>query len=352
MPAEVVSDRSLNAVAEARDGLPFSKTNAEVSATWRLDVPVSFIGAWTFERWERARLIRNARHTNEHAARIAMVANPLDWMELRASFNKGWRRVVGDYLALTEDQPDGFRRFDQSDRDRDKWEVQTQLNPNDKVSFGGIFITGRSTYTDAVFGLQKEKNFLAGGDLAWTPVPRLNLGVDYTRETFKSQQRSRYREPTQIANPTYDWVSNNDDYIDTFGASVNGTLVPGRLEVGGNIEYAKSRLVNAAFNPATPTGGTATQNASAVAGNWPDITQKSVPGSAWARYWVSKEWAATAQFWYDKFDKTDFRTDGLMPATGADIFLGNDFRNYRATFLTITISYRPQLLRPGGRSAL
>ena len=37
---------------------------------------------------------------------------------------------------------------------------------------------------------------------------------------------------------------------------------------------------------------------------------------------------------------------------GADIFLGNDFRNYRATFLTITISYRPQLLRPGGRSAL
>jgi MtrB/PioB family decaheme-associated outer membrane protein len=352
MPAEVVDDRTVNAVAEARDALPFAKTNAEVTGTWKFNVPVSLIAGWTFERWERARLIRNARHTNEHGVRLGVTTNPVDWFQVRGSYIKSWRRVVGDYLALTEDQPDGFRRFDQSDRNRDKLEIQTQLEPTDAVSFGGIFIVGTTDYTDAVFGLQREKNFLAGGDLAWTPVRQLNLGLAYTRETFKGRQRARYREPTQIANVTYDWVSNNDDYIDTFGANATAQVVQNRLEVGGNIELAKSRLVNGAFNPTTPTGGTAAQNASALAANWPDITQKWIPASLFARYRVNDDWAATLQFWYDKFDKSDFRTDGLMPATGADIFLGNDYRNYLANFMTITISYRPRLLRTGGRSAL
>ena len=351
LPAEVINDRTLVLGEEEREHYPHAKTNAELSATWRFNLPVSLIAGWSFERWERARVIRNARHLNEHSARIALSANPVDWFQVRGSFIKGWRRVVGDYLTLTEDQPEGFRRFDQSDRDRDKWEVQTQLSPLDEVSFGGIFIIGRSDYPDAVYGLQRERSFTAGFDADWSPSPRLSLGATYVRETFKSRQRSRYRDPTQLTNLTYDWVSNNDDFIDTFGASVVATVIPGRLDVGGNLELAKSKLVNAAFNPTTPTGGTATQNASAQATNWPDITQKWIPARGWVQYRVSADWVATASFIYDRFEKTDFRTDGLMPATGADIFLGNDYRNYRATFLTLTISYRARLLGPG-RSAL
>jgi len=351
IPAEVVNDRSLVATPEERHHLPHGKTNAELSATWRFGIPVSLIAGWTFERWERARVIRNARHTNEHGARVAFSTSPVDWAQVRGSFTKGWRRIVGDYLTLTEDQPEGFRRFDQSDRDRHKWEVQADLSPVSQVSFGGIFITGRTDYPDAVFGLQKEKNFLAAGDLAWTPMSRLTLGVNYTRETFKSQQRSRYREPSQLVNETYDWVSNNDDYIDTFGASLSAEVIPGRLSAGGNIELAKSRLENHAFNPITPTGGTSGQNTSATATDWPDITQKWIPATGWVEYMVRDDWAVTVRYIYDRFDKVDFRTDDLDPATGADIFLGNDYRNYRVSFLTFTISYRPRRLGPG-RSAL
>jgi hypothetical protein len=41
-----------------------------------------------------------------------------------------------------------------------------------------------------------------------------------------------------------------------------------------------------------------------------------------------------------------------LPATGSDIFLGNDYRNYKATFLTFSISYRARLLGPGRSAAL
>lgn len=36
-----------------------------------------------------------------------------------------------------------------------------------------------------------------------------------------------------------------------------------------------------------------------------------------------------------------------MPATSADIFLGNDSRDYTAQFLGLTLSFRPRLLGPG-----
>jgi hypothetical protein len=120
----------------------------------------------------------------------------VDWFQVRGSFIKGWRRVVGDYLALTEDQPEGFRRFDQSDRDRDKWEVQAQLSPLDELSFGGIFIISRSDYPDAVFGLQRERSFTAGIDADWSPSSRLMLGATYVRETFKAG-----RDPLPRADP-------------------------------------------------------------------------------------------------------------------------------------------------------
>lgn len=113
------------------------------------------------------------------------------------------------------------------------------------------------------------------------------------------------------------------------------------------LELSKARLENHAFNPQTPTGGTATQNANAAASDWPDITQKWLPASAYAQYHVYRDWFATVRFTWDKFNKKDFRTDGLKPATGADIFLGNDYRDYNVQFLSFTISYRPQWLGVG-----
>src|ERR1044071_7035023 len=101
------------------------------------------------------------------------------------------------------------------------------------------------------------------------------------------------------------------------------------------VELAKARLVNIAYNPTPPTGGAAPQNASAAPANWPDITQKWVPVSAYAEYRVTADWAATVRYTYDQFAKKAFRTAGLKPATGADIFLGNDYRDYNVQFLSL-----------------
>jgi len=43
--------------------------------------------------------------------------------------------------------------------------------------------------------------------------------------------------------------------------------------------------------------------------------------------------------------QNDFRTLGLQPAEGGGIFLGNNLNSYNAKFFTISLSYRPRLLR-------
>lgn len=347
----VLNDRTLTLPGEETARFPYGKDNADLSATWRFAGPVSLVAGYAFERWERAAPVRNTRHTNEHAGRVALNLDAMSWLQVRGSFTTSRRRIVGEYLATTEDQLPSLRRFDQADRDRDRWEIQAQLDPAENLSVTGLFGGSNSDYPGSAFGLQLERSTLAGGDVEWTPIKRISLGASYTRERFKSTQRSKYREPSQLDNPTYDWVSRNDDFIDTFGANVSAEIVPGRFSVGGVLELSKARLENRAYNPVTPTGGTAAQNANAAASNWPDIRQKWLPASAFAELRISGEWAATLRFVYDKFDKTDFRTDGLLPATGSDIFMGNDYRDYNAQFLTFTISYRPRLLG-AGRSAL
>ncbi|HTL06537.1 MAG TPA: MtrB/PioB family outer membrane beta-barrel protein [Gemmatimonadales bacterium] len=346
----VLNDRTLTLPGEEAVRFPHGKDNADLSATWRFAPGVSLLGGYAFERWERNAPLRNTRHTNEHAGRAALNFDASDWLQLRASVALSRRRIVGEYLAVTDDQLPTLRRFDQANRNRTRWEVTALLSPIDQLSLTATGGASRAKYPDSEFGLQLDHSWIAGGDLEWSDR-RVTLGVGYTREEFSTRQRSKYREPTQLNNPSYDWVSRNGDFMDTFDAGASFELVPNRLEAGGYLEYARARLENVAFNPITPTGGTTAQNANAVASNWPDITQKWVPASAYLQGRIVQEWYATVRLTSDVFSKKDFRTDGLKPATGADIFLGNDYRDYTARFLSFTISYRPRLLRVG-RSAL
>lgn len=347
----VLNDRTLTLPGEETARFPYGKDNVDASATWRFTDLASLTGGWWFERWERNAPERNTRHTNEHAGRALLTVDPNAWLEIRGSLVASRRRIVGEYLAVTEDQLPTLRRFDQANRNRTRWEVQTSVSPHDAFSVTGIFGGSRSNYPDSEFGLQLERSWLAGGEVEYS-IQRVTLGASHTREVFHSRQRSKYREPTQPNNPSYDWVSQNSDYIDSFGANASITIVPKRVELGGSLELAKARLTNHAFNPTTPTGGTATQNANAAASDWPDITQKWLPATAYASLRVWSEWYVTARLEWDDFNKRDFRTDGLKPATGADIFQGNDYRDYNARFLSLIVSYRPSFLSAGRRSAL
>ena len=143
-----------------------------------------------------------------------------------------------------------------------------------------------------------------------------------------------------LDNTTFDWVARVEDRISTIVAGFSYAMLADRLEAGAQYDWSRARAAMKASNPVTPTGGSAAQNTNAGAVDYPAITQRFNPASAYLRYSPGPNWSAALSFTYEQYKDDDFRNNNLKPATGADIFLGNEYRDYTAGILAFSIQYR------------
>jgi MtrB/PioB family decaheme-associated outer membrane protein len=344
MPVLIINDRSV-AAAEERESLPFTRRNADASGTWRLTrLPLSLTAGYGWENWTRSEA-RNVAHLREASPRVAMDLGVFDWMSLAASYTTAQRRIHGEYIQNTTSDLPLHRRFDQANRDRERTNLLATFTPWDQVTASATWTVGHDEYPDSPYGLQSDRSNLEGGDVSWSPFQRLSLDASLTHERFLTRLRSKYRTTGQLDNPTYDWVANNQDEIRTVTAGFRATLIPGRLEAGGRVDASSAKFRMATFNPLTPTGGTATQNFNATASDLPEVTQKFQPMTLFANWLLTPDWSLILRYETERWAQYDFRTAGQLPAEGNGIFLGNNLDDYNARFFTVSVSYRPALLR-------
>ena len=76
------------------------------------------------------------------------------------------------------------------------------------------------------------------------------------------------------------------------------------------------------------------------------------PIGTYLRYRVRPDWAVTLRYQGELYSQTDYKTATLVPATATSattthVFLTNNFQNYDARYVTISVSYRPQAIRIG-----
>jgi hypothetical protein len=207
------------------------------------------------------------------------------------------------------------------------------------------YAIGHDEYPNSAYGLQSDRNNTLGGDIMWSPAARVSVDASLTHEQFLTRLRSKYRVTGQMNNPTYDWVATNRDGIHTGTAGFRVTVLPGRLDAGGRLEFSTAKFRMATYNPITPAGGTATQNFAATAGDLPEVKQKYQPMSLFATYSIRPEWGMTVRYNAERWAQNDFRTLGLVPAEGGGIFLANNLDNYSARYITVSVSFRPGMLR-------
>jgi Protein of unknown function (DUF3374). len=344
VPVLLINDRSISP-GDTREALPFTRKNADLGGTWRFHpLPVTFAAGYGWESWKRSEA-RNVADLREGSPRVSMDVGVLDWISLRTSYTTGRRRIHGEYIQnTTSDQP-LHRRFDQADRDRQRTNMLATITPVDQVTISGSWTVGHDEYPNSAYGLQSDRNHMTEGDISWSPTDHFSVDGSITREDFLTRLESQYRATGQLNNPTYNWVANNHDQIKTLSAGFHAVLVPDVLEAGGRIEASNAKFLMATFNPLTPSGGTATQNFAATASDLPLVTQKYHPASFYASYVLRPEWTMTGRLYIERWSQNDFRTQGLIPDEGNGIFLGNNLNNYVARYFTISISYRPNLLR-------
>jgi MtrB/PioB family decaheme-associated outer membrane protein len=346
VPILVISDRTFAAGATS-ERFPYTQDNADVSVSVRPRAPFTVTAGYAWDRMDRDSAVRNVSRVTENTNRLSVDYTGLAWASVRLSYNHGERRGSEYYQLTTSENPDS-RRFDEADRNQSNLDLMLTVTPIDQITLTGTYQVGRDTFPNSPDGVQRDNSNAIGAELDWTPIPRFLMGAGYLREWYNNQFDSRYRTGSTDAtlnNATFTWVATNIDSSTTAYVTFSATLIPNRLELGGMWQISKSTFQMQAFNPVTPTGGTAAQNAAATAMTFPAATQELQPLTLNVRYRLSADWSLTARYQTEHFTNYNFQTTGLAPGTGNYVFEGNNLLPYDAKYFTILVAYRPGLLR-------
>jgi MtrB/PioB family decaheme-associated outer membrane protein len=345
LPVRVLSDRVLATGEFVPQRYPHRRHNAGLDGRWRLGAPLTLRAGYDWERWERSRDVRDVGTTNEHIPRLALDLILHDRIHARGSFEHSNRRGDGYAIHPADTELATLRRFDLADRDRRRVRASIDLLPWDAVDIALSYELGRRRYPDSLHGLQAEGERSVTVDLGWTLGTGLNVHATYARESFDARQQSRYRAPpAQLENESFDWVGITDERVRTIGAGATARLIPGKLDLTASLARSRGHVQMLAFNPTPPSGGTSEQHASATAADLPEIGHTLTPVEGTLRYRLSETWVTALRFTQDGFRRNDFRVDGLTPATGSDLFLGDGLSSYSARLFTLTVEYRPWML--------
>ncbi|MBI4456288.1 MAG: MtrB/PioB family decaheme-associated outer membrane protein [Acidobacteria bacterium] len=365
----VLRTEAIDRVTSSR--FSYTKHNAGTEVGWRPLLPLSVKVGYEWERWNRDQRQREVPVSDEQTPRVSVEYTPFDWLALRASYARSWRRIsayntfahlasavtAAEFARLVPNgtaQSPLIRQYDLADRDRDRADLLPQFTFFQTVTFTPTLSLRKDNYKNSPFGLQKSKNWAAGVDVSWSPIEGGALFfASYMHEQFFAQQRSRYRPflpdfTLRIDNPTYDWVGRNEDFVDTFRIGMDTPLISEKLDLHLVWNYSQAIGEMHASNPVTPKGGAVFENADAKAADFPDIKDSLHPLEASLRYRFSKGYFVKLGYVFEQFHITDFRTDDIQPYMGdvdpliaqRAVYLGAQIRPYTARMLAMTIGYR------------
>jgi MtrB/PioB family decaheme-associated outer membrane protein len=348
LASRVLSDQSVLSGPFERRRYPYARENAGVDVRWSPARPFSVGAEYAWERWQRDSRTRNAAETREHLPRITMDLRPSARVALRGSYLWSMRRA-DDYLE-SRDLP-LLRRFDQTDRDRERARLSLQLFPLDVLDLSLSYDRAESDYPGAAFGRTSDRQAAWAAHVGWSPSQRITLHASYVDEDLRTSQRSRYRgdQVVELDNETFDWVNIADETVRTVGVGGTVGVLPRQLDLGFGWDHSRGVSRSRSHNPVPPLSTNVTNRASATAEDLPAVSHTLNPAYLHVRYRVSRSWMTSLRYSVDRFWNRDPRTDGVAPATGMDVFLGNELLGYTAQYLTVTVTYHPWI--PGVRRA-
>ena len=349
----------------------YMRQNADLDGRWQIARPLALTLGTAWERWDRPNT-REVPESDEFFAKAAVDVTPADWLMIRATYLPSFRRINRyntNALAQVESnaapgepgQSYLLRKYDESDRDRQRVDLMMQITPTETLTitptasyrFDDYIASGLQHDASgpgqkgAMLGLQQAVSWSAGIDVNWTPTERLSFATGYVHESNLQKQRSRNRTsattPATFDNPALDWVSDNTDTVDTYHASLTARLIPGKLDLkfAGNYSYALGRVET--WNPNAPGSAVAAAAAGTnqVAARFPAFEDSLLRLEASLRYHFAQAWTASLNYAYESFRKHDWRTDTINPFVPGNsaVYLGNDLKNYEAHIFGVTIGY-------------
>jgi len=338
--SRVRSDQAILTGPFERRRYPYTRETAGADVRWTPFRPISLSAEYAWERWKRDPQARNVGETREHRPRVTVDLKPSGRIWLRGSYL--WSERRADEYREGQDLP-LLRRFDQSDRDRERASISVQTFPLDALDISLSYDRGESSYPGSTYGRQDDDDEAWAAYVGWSLGERIIAHASYVHESFQVSQRSRFlgELPMEFDNATFDWISVTDETVRTVGFGGTVSILPRKLDLTFAWDRSQGSSQVKTHNPEEPVSPNVGNRHSAAAEDFPEVSHSINPAHVRLRYRLSDTWMASIRYTYESFTNEDFRTDGLAPATGMDVFLGNELLGYTAQYVAVTVSYNP-----------
>lgn len=282
------------------------------------------------------------------------------WVSLHGGFNNFQRDPSQPYDAPIWQ---GATFTDTTERNRNTWNALVTLTPVDKLAVSFNVLTQQNDFPSSVTGLLDQTFDTYGVDFTYTASQNLNFTLGYVYEKYYFNMEAAY-VPRGL-NPPYDpanlWANATTDKVDTFRAGLSWALVPDKVDFDATFDYTKPRS-DSLYNfglPGTPIGGLNEANGifpanvppvpgfpSFTFNSFPTVTKEFLMAKFRLAYHVSKNLTASAMYWKQKYDNTDWQTDLTQPYMGhVDpganrwFFLGARVPSYDADIFRASLTY-------------
>ncbi len=349
----------------------FDSSYLDAYATYDLGSKAGLEVGW---KWSRVgREFRETEHTTENTFRLAADVRPGAGVTARGMYERGTRDFdsynpaeAEEHSYLEEGPPVNqtvLRRYDQAKRDRDRIGIQAQLSPGSgKMTLGASYFLNKDEYDDAPvscnadyhagdvgdaarfcsggtsapLGLQEAKYETFSVDADYVPSDKLTVYAFYSREDVFDYQTGRQSGAALTFDPAWNWTSQVDDKVDSFGAGADFTLVPDKWSL--NLFYSHQKVDG---NNAFTAGASARPPTVGPVENVPDFDDTEINHlSGRLKYQFATAWAVTLGGFWEKYAYKDSQTGQTLYYMPASFFLNPVNGSYEGWTSYLNLTYR------------
>jgi MtrB/PioB family decaheme-associated outer membrane protein len=307
-----------------RSNTPFSlwQDRYKLSADWR--GPGSLKLAAGVEQDNKERSYHEAVTTRETTAWARASVNPLERLSLALKVAGADRSHSTYGTAWWFGAPENplLRKYQLADRQRQSAGLRADFNLNDSVSLGLGADYADDDYDQSVVGLTAARSASLSADLSVAVS-------DNTRITAYAQgERLRSRQTGSQTGGAPDWTGRTQDQFEVVGLSLQHAAIPDKLDIGADLSWARSRsditVQTGVGEPAFPRASTALDRV-----------------KLYASYKLKDNITLTGSLWYEEYSSLDWRLDGVLPATVANLLsFGQQSPHYRVNVVSLAVRYK------------
>ena len=354
-------DQSLDTLGRASLPYEYIKRYYGLKANFK---PISYVSVGLGYNYERfSRDFRNVRKSGENSYRLSMDLFPLSWVTVRNSYTRSERKAEAyNADAVEETFPEGeavvnphleeLRRFDQADRNRDRFVSQASLEVFDKVDLMLGAHIQLDDYPESHYGVKEGRSTALSAGVTYYPIPRFSFYGDYTREYLFTDMQSRYRNVVGgvgTDDTLDDWGTKVRDLTDLFSLGFLVDVIPQKLSWQVNYTYSYSWGKNDNyFAPGGARSGGGVDPAYDDSLLWPMTKNELQTANSFVRFKISEKVSVWGEYRFEKYFIKDFTIDDVDPqelGTGGtqgtrSIFLAATQPDYEAHLFGLRLSYQ------------